>query len=87
MPLVENAKSELGDLVRENITQYEAKAETLGKNFKRTLLGVGAYFLVKYAGPDSGVILGTMTWVAEKAAFIYTATRAYQTLRDFFNYI
>jgi len=87
MPFVKTVKSELGDLVRENITQYEAKAETLGKNFKRTLLGVGAYFLIKYAGPDSGVILGTMSWVAEKAALIYTIVRGYQTLRDFVKYI
>ena len=87
MPILESVKSELGDLIRENIIQYEAKAETLGKNFKRTLLGAGAYFLIKYAGPDSGAILGTMSWVAEKAALIYTVVRGYQTLRDFVKYL
>jgi hypothetical protein len=87
MAILQSAKSELGDLVKENITQYRANADTLKKNFRRTLLGVGAYFLVKYLGPDSNALLETMSWVAEKAALVYTVTRAYQTLRDFFDYV
>lgn len=87
MPFVKDVKTELSDLVKENVTGYKANADTVRKNFKRTLLGLGAYFLVKYFGPDSNVVLETMTWVAEKAALVYTAVRGYQTLRDFFKYI
>lgn len=87
MQLVNNVRAELSDVIKENITEYKADADTMGKNFKRALLGLAAYSLVRWTGPDSNAILETATWVAEKAALAYTLTRAYQTARDLFRYI
>ncbi|MFC1705012.1 hypothetical protein ACFLZ6_01640 [Nanoarchaeota archaeon] len=91
MTIIESAKSELGDLVRDNITNYtpndNAEHNTVRKNFRRAMLGVGAYFLVKHLGPDSNALFATMTYVAEKSALVYSVVRAYQTVRDFFDYM
>ena len=87
MPALEKILHESKDVIREQLIDYKPNAETLGKNFKRTLFGICGYFFIKHLGPDSNFLFETMTWTATNAMFIYAAARAYQTARDFIDYV